>query len=122
VAKNNDAGVLFFLKRQGFIAVAMQKAKDRLMGLLAAMILEHLDVHAGSISFAEALDELHFGVHAVIVANESADKPDNYDGFRRGNSCTSSLGLGARLHRDEEQRNNQEQDPELATKLQTECD
>ena len=93
MAKNNDAGVLFFLRRQGSIAVGMQKAKDRLMGLLAAMIFEHLDVHAGSIAFSEALDELDFGVNAVIVANESADKADNYDGFGRGNGCTCSLGL-----------------------------
>ena len=77
MAKNNDAGVVFFFGRQGSIAVGMQTAKDRLMGLLAAMILEHLDVHVRSVSFAEALDELDFGVHAVIVANESADKADN---------------------------------------------
>jgi hypothetical protein len=62
------------------------------MGLLAAMILEHLDVHAGSVSFAEAFDELDFGVNAVIVANESADKADD-DGFGRGNACTCGLGL-----------------------------
>jgi len=70
----------------------MQKVKDRLMGLFAAMILEHLYVHAGGGSFAEALEELDFGVNAVIVANESADKADN-DGFGRGNGCTGSLGL-----------------------------
>jgi hypothetical protein len=90
VTKNNDAGVLFFFWRQGSVAVGVQTAKDRLMGLLAAMILEHLDVHAGSVSFAEALDELDFGVNAVIVANESADKADDDGG---GNACTGSLGL-----------------------------
>ncbi|HWO39700.1 MAG TPA: hypothetical protein VNO32_63840 [Candidatus Acidoferrum sp.] len=93
MAKNNDAGVLFFFTRQGSSAVGVQKVKDRLMSLLAAMILEHLDVHAGGVSFAEALDELDFGVNAVIVANESTDKADNHDGFGRGNGCTGSLGL-----------------------------
>jgi hypothetical protein len=92
VAKNNDAGVLFFFVRQGSIAVGMQTAKDLLMGFPAAMILEHLNVHARSVSFAEALHELDFGVDAVIVANKSADKADN-NGFGRGNAGTSSLGL-----------------------------
>jgi hypothetical protein len=92
VAKNNDAGVLFFFRRQSSIAVGMQTAKDRLMGLLAAMILEHLDVHVRSVAFAEALDELDFAVNAIIVANESADKAKN-DGCGRGNAGTCSLGL-----------------------------
>jgi hypothetical protein len=112
VAKNNDAGVLFFFRRQGSIAVGMQKAKDGLMGLLAAMILEHLDVHARSVSFAEALEELDFGVHAIIVVNEAADKTDHYDGCGRGNGCSPSLGLCARPTGDERQKSNQEQDPE----------
>ena len=92
MAKNNDAGVLFFFRRQSSIAVGMQTAKDRLMGLLAAMILEHLDVHVRSIAFAEALDELDFAVNAIIVANESANKADN-DGCGKGNAGTCSLGL-----------------------------
>jgi len=92
VAKNNDAGVLFFFRRQSSIAVGMQTAKDRLMGLLAAMILEHLDVHVRSVAFAEALDELDFAVNAIIVANESANKADN-DGCGKGNAGTCSLGL-----------------------------
>ena len=92
MAKNNDAGVLFFFRRQISIAVGMQTAKDRLMGLLAAMILEHLDVHVRSVAFAEALDELDFAVNAIIVANESADKAKN-DGCGRGNAGTCSLGL-----------------------------
>ena len=92
MAKNNDAGVLFFFRRQSSIAVGMQTAKDRLMGLLAAMILEHLDVHVRSVAFAEALHELDFGVDAVIVADKSADKADN-NGFCRGNAGTCSLGL-----------------------------
>jgi hypothetical protein len=62
------------------------------MGLLAAMILEHLDVHVRSIAFAEALDELDFAVNAIIVANESANKADN-DGCGKGNAGTCSLGL-----------------------------
>ena len=92
MAKNNDVGVLFLFGGQGAIAVGMQTAKNRLMGLLAVMILKHLDVHAGSVSFAEALDELDFAVNAVIVANESAHKADDH-GFGRGNACTRSLGL-----------------------------
>jgi hypothetical protein len=51
-----------------------------------------LDVHARSVSFAEVLHELDFGVDAVVAANKSADKADN-DGFDRGNAGTSSLGL-----------------------------
>ena len=93
MAKNNDAGVLFFFGRQGSIAVGMQTAKDRLMGLLAAMILEHLDVHARRVSFAEALEELDFGVNAVIVANETTDKTNDHDGRSGRNTCRRSLGL-----------------------------
>jgi hypothetical protein len=75
------------------------------------MILEHLDVHVRSVSFAEALDELDFAVNTVIVANESADKTDN-DGFGRGNAGTCSLRLRACLEQDKEQKNNQEPNPQ----------
>ena len=93
MAKNNDAGVLLFFGGELSIAVGIEPAKNGFMRVLAAMILKHLEVHAGRVSFAEALDELDLGVNAVIVANESADKADHYDRFGRGNGCISSLGL-----------------------------
>jgi hypothetical protein len=71
----------------------MQKAKDCLVGVLAAMVLEHLDVNAGGIFFAKALDELDFGVDAVIVVNEAADKANDNDGWSGRNACRGSWEL-----------------------------
>ena len=93
MAKNDDPGILPFFRRQSSIAVGAQKAKDCLMGLLAPMILEHLDVQVGSISFAEALDELDFAVDAVIVMNKAADKTNDNHGWGRGNARRCSRRL-----------------------------
>ena len=54
------------------------------MGVLAAVILKGLHENGGSIFFAKALDELDFGVDAIIVVNESADKTNDNDGWSGG--------------------------------------
>ena len=71
----------------------MQKAKDRLVGVLTVVVLEHLDMNAGGIFFAEALDELDLRVNAIIVANETTDKTNDHDGRSGRNTCRRSLGL-----------------------------
>ena len=71
----------------------MQKAKDCLVGVLTVVVLEHLDMNAGGIFFAEALDELDLRVNAIIVANETTDKTNDHDGRSGRNTCRRSLGL-----------------------------
>lgn len=93
MAKNNDPGVLLFFGRKLAVVVSIKESKDSLVSVLAAMILEHLDVHAGSVTFTEALDELDFGVDAVVVMNEAADKADDNDGWSGRNACRGSPGL-----------------------------
>ncbi len=93
MAKNNDAGVLLFFGRKLSIAVGVQESKNCLMSVLAAMILKGLDESAGSIFFAQALDELDFRVNAIIVANVTADKSDDNDGWSGRNACRGSWGL-----------------------------
>jgi len=56
------------------------------------VIFEGLDGSAGGIFFAKALDELNFGVYAIIVANKTADKSDDHDGRCGGYACRSSGG------------------------------
>jgi hypothetical protein len=71
----------------------MQKAKDCLVGVLTVVVLEHLDMNAGGIFFAKALDELDLRVNAIIVANETTDKTNDHDGRSGRNTCRRSLGL-----------------------------
>ncbi len=68
------------------------------MSVLATMVFKRLYENSGSIFLAEALDELHFRVNAVIVANKSADKTDDNDGRVGQNGCGCSGRLRARPH------------------------
>ena len=63
------------------------------MGVLTVVVLEHLDMNAGGIFFAKALDELDLRVNAIIVANETTDKTNDHDGRSGRNTCRRSLGL-----------------------------
>src|SRR5271155_3492861 len=112
MAENNDASVLLFFERKLSITVGIQEVKDRLMGIVTTVVLKRLDENAGSVFFAEALDQLDFGVDAIIVANIAADKTDDNNGGSGRNTCGSSRGLRARLTRDEGQRKKQQEDPE----------
>src|SRR5580693_5731992 len=76
------------------------------------MILEHLDVSGGSVFFAKALDQLDFGVNAIVMVNEAADKANDDNGWGGGTACRGSSRLGTRLTGDEEQRKSQKRDPE----------
>jgi hypothetical protein len=62
------------------------------VSVFAAVILEGLDRNGGSVLFAKAVDELDFGMDAIIVTNETANKTDD-DDWRGGNACRSSGGL-----------------------------
>jgi hypothetical protein len=76
------------------------------------MILEHLDVSGGRVFFAKALDELDFGVHAVVMVNEAADKANDDNGWSGGTACRGSSRLWTRRTGDEEQRKSQKPKPE----------
>ena len=88
------------------------------MSVLAAMVFKRLYKNPGGIYLAKALDELHFRVNAVIVANKSADKTDDNDGWVGQNGCGCSGRLRTRLTRDEEQWEKQAQGPERGKHLQ----
>lgn len=90
VAKNNDAGVLFFFGRELSIIVGVQQMEDGLVGVLAAVILKGLDKDGGGILFAQTVDEEDFSVDAIVVANEAAYET-YYNYWRTGRSgCRSS--------------------------------
>jgi hypothetical protein len=75
------------------ILVGIQKVKNGLVSIIAAMIFKCLDENGGSIFFAQALDELDLCVDTVIVVNESADKTNDDDGWSRSHSCRGSRRL-----------------------------
>ena len=80
MAENNDASVLLFFERKLSISVGIQEVKYRLMGIVTAVVLKRLNENAGSIFFAQTLDELDFRVDAIIVANVAAEKTDDNNG------------------------------------------
>jgi len=112
MAENNDARVLFFFGRQLSVAVGIQQSKYRLMSILTTVVLKRLHKSSRSIFLAQTFDELNLRMHAIVVANVSADKSNHDDRGNRGNGCRGSRRLRTRLTRDEDHRKNQEQDPE----------
>ncbi len=107
MAENNDASVLLFFERELPITVGIQEVKHCLMGIVTAVVFKRLDENAGSIFFVQALDELNFGVDAIIVANIAAEKTDDNNGRSGRNTCGGSRGLRTRPTGDEGQRKNQ---------------
>jgi hypothetical protein len=93
------------------------------VGVLAAMILEHLDVSGGSVFFAKTLDELDFRVNAIVMVNETADEANDDNGWSGRTACRSSSRLATRLTGDKEQRKSKKQDPERSKhSLHRECE
>jgi len=68
----------------------MQKAKDCQVGVLAVVVLEHLDMNAGGIFFAKTLGKLDLSMNTIIVVNEAADKANDNDGWSGRNACRGS--------------------------------
>lgn len=86
---DDDAGVLFFLRRKLSIVVGVQKLQDRLMSLRGPMVLKHFYMGCGRKILAKASSELHFVVDHIIVADVATDEADD---DRLGHR-SSALGL-----------------------------
>jgi hypothetical protein len=74
VAVDDDAGALFFLGREFAVVIRVEKTKDLLVGLFAAMIFENFHVDLRGVFLAEALGKLNAAVDGIVVADEAADE------------------------------------------------
>jgi hypothetical protein len=57
------------------ISISIEKLKNLLVGLRPMPVLKSLHVDGRTVSLAQILRELHAAMDAVIVPDESSDKP-----------------------------------------------
>lgn len=81
---DNNSGLLFLIRREGSTVVRIQQPQNFPEGCRTVIALKGFDVHAGWVLLAQARSELNFGVDRIIVADESADEPDDDGRSRRG--------------------------------------
>ena len=74
VSVDDDAGALFFFGREFAVVIRVEKAKDLLVGLFAAMVFENFHVNLCRVFLAKTVGELDAAVDSVVVADEAADK------------------------------------------------
>ena len=67
--------------------------KNGLAGVSTAVILESLYKNSGGILFAKSIDEQHFRVDAIVMANKTTHETYDDHGRGGGKACRSSGGL-----------------------------
>jgi hypothetical protein len=77
VPEKYDAGRAFFLCGKNAVAVRIERAKDRPVGVPAVTIFKHLHKSTFGGRKANALGQLNRALVHIVVANEATDKADD---------------------------------------------
>ena len=81
VAVENDVSGAFLFGGQRVGGFCAEQTYDEIVGVVGAAIFEGSDVNGVGVGVAQALRDLHGGVHGIVVAHVAAEKAD-YDGAR----------------------------------------
>lgn len=74
---NDDAGGLFFLRRERPVVIGVQQIQNSLQRSFPAVVLKGIHLYTERIRVAQARRELHLAMDQIIVIDEPAEESDN---------------------------------------------